>query len=81
MPKAWATGEPLATQWKVAFGALQLWAVGQGPKIGQNDEFLGWVPITWPSYVVQLRWNLLLATSHWMGNFRKKLPLVDMGSS
>ena len=52
--------------------------------------WVGWVPVTWPSYVVQLRWNIMTATARNQSHVIRMTPasmgfpltaLSDMGVS
>ena len=61
VPMAWSPNEALATQWKITFETLKLWA-----PLKQGDSVF-WVPMVWPSYLAALRWQLLLSTRSRMG--------------
>ena len=63
IPMAWSICEAWAMNWKMTFEPLKLWALSSCPQMGEDYLWVGWVPITWPSYVVQLRWNIMAATS------------------
>ena len=61
VPIAWSPNEALATQWKITFETLKLWA-----PLRQADKIF-WVPMVWPSYLAALRWQLLLSTRSRVG--------------
>ena len=63
VPMTWSLCEAKAVNWKLSFETLKLWGRASCPDMGKDDTWYGWVPITWPSYVVQLRWNILSATA------------------
>ena len=64
IPMAWSVCESWAMNWKMTYEPLKLWALASCPQFGEDYMWTGWVPITWPSYVVQLRWNIMTATAH-----------------
>ena len=63
IPMAWSFCEALPGNWKFTFEPLKFWALAKCPQMGEEYTWNGWVPITWPSYVVQFRWNLMTATA------------------
>ena len=63
IPMAWSMCEAWATNWKMTFEPLKLWAVTVCHQRGQDSIWKGWVPVTWPSYLVQLRWNIMTGTA------------------
>ena len=63
IPMAWSICEAYAMNWKMSFEPLKLWALASCPQMGEDYLWTGWVPITWPSYIVQLRWNIMTATA------------------
>ena len=63
IPMAWSICEAWAMNWKMSYEPLKLWALGTCPQMGEDYNWTGWVPITWPSYLAQLRWNIMTATA------------------
>ena len=63
IPMAWSFCEAQAMNWKCTFEPLKLWAIATCPQMGEDFYWSGWVPITWPSYIVQLRWNIMTGTA------------------
>ena len=55
IPITWSQCEAKAVHWKISFETLKLWAVATCPEMGTDKTHYAWVPITWPSYLVQLR--------------------------
>lgn len=58
---AWSPNEALATQWKMTFESLKLWVAVK------SEGTLYWLPMVWPSYLVGLRWQLLMSTRSRLG--------------
>ena len=63
IPMTWSLCEAKAINWKLSFETLKFWGRASCPVMGEDDTWFGWVPITWPSYIVQMRWNILAATA------------------
>ena len=64
IPMAWSVNESWSTAWKTSFESLKIWA----PCTDTSGHFQGldrkvaWLPMTWPSYLVALRWQLIMGT-------------------
>ena len=63
IPMTWSLCEAKAVNWKLSFETLKFWGKASCPILGESGIWSGWVPITWPSYIVQMRWNILAATA------------------
>ena len=78
IPMAWSICEAWAMNWKMAYEPLKLWALSSCPQMGQDYIWTGWVPITWPSYLAQLRWNIMSATAR-NSSFLIKMTPASLG--
>ena len=90
IPMAWSICEAWPMNWKMTYEPLKLWSLATCPQMGDESFWIGWVPVTWPSYVVQLRWNIMTATARNSSQIIRMTPaslgfpltaLTDMGIS
>ena len=64
LPQTWSLAETEATGWKYSFDPLKLWvtATSHAPTSKKFKKPL-LLPVTWPSFLTELRWQILLETS------------------